>query len=902
MLPCLPSSKKLLLALLLSFGFLLLSSQTASAAPTVETLPTDMVFATQAQLFGDLIDLDGASEVRVGFVYDTRYHANAADYAYYGDHSGYHQTNLMGGSGLFIATMGGLSSETTYHYRAVTKDYWTQAITAQGEDMTLTTDEAGEPLWISPTGHIEGVWENEVKTYDELLWNASIVTTPAGTTRSAWLYLTHDEIDSDGVRFISTMEPVVSSFMEIDVYNTGTGVWERVYTGSWEDNRWRGASFSHRVVTQVRIRFVREMAYSEYETIAGLSEVDFREYEACVDTVPDAPTLSSPANGATGQPTSPTLDWNDVSSWGINCAGNTNTYEVFLDTNPSPTTSQGTVGSGTTSMSVSGLAPGTTYYWKVRASNGAETADSPVWSFTTLVPNQPPNIPTLVAPPNNTWITYNPTFTATVSDPDGDNVRAYFSAPASNWGGWVASGNNSSYGPVSTACANGTLWRAYAQDTGGLASSWSGYWTLRVDTVDPLAILDQENGISADTSIWVNLTESDACSGVAVGDVDVRINGGSWTHYSNTTSNFNYIGSDGNTYEFRYRVQDNAGRWSPFSYDGSVTVQIPPTNQPPNIPTLIAPPNNVWICYSPTYQADVSDPNAGDIVHAFFDFSTVPTDGNGSSGATTHRSSYTPTTSDGEYWWRAKGVDDEGAESAYTGWWLVRKDTANPLATIDQENGISTDTSIWVNLTESDALSGVATGDVDVSIDDGVWTHYASTISNFTYTGSDGHKYEFRYRVQDNAGCWSSFVYDGSVTIELPPLTGTISGYVWEEDDPACSFDASEAFDGDDPSDPGYQLNVFVSGLGLSDIIDANGYYSISSVPYGDREVCADRPDPANEWGKECPSDTGNNCGVVTVDGNETLNFGFRRELQAWFQVIDGDIHAEQNIDNPVPN
>ena len=133
-------------------------------------------------------------------------------------------------------------------------------------------------------------------------------------------------------------------------------------------------------------------------------------------------------------------------------------------------------------------------------------------------------------------------------------------------------------------------------------------------------------------------------------------------------------------------------------------------------------------------------------------------------------------------------------------------------------------------------------------------------------------------------------------------LVGTVSGYVWEEDDPACSFDASEAFDGDDPSDPGYQLSVSVSGLGLSDIIDANGYYSISGVPYGDREVCADRPDPANEWGKECPSDTGNNCEVITVDGNETQNFGFRRELQAWFQVIDGDIHAEQNIDNPVPN
>ena len=133
MLPCPPNSKKLFLVLLLSLGFLLLYSQSASAAPTVETSSTDMVFATQAQLFGKLIDLDGVPEVQVGFVYDTQYHADAADYAYWGDHSGIHQTNLMNGPGLFMATMpmvGALSPETLYHYRAATKNWWGGGITA----------------------------------------------------------------------------------------------------------------------------------------------------------------------------------------------------------------------------------------------------------------------------------------------------------------------------------------------------------------------------------------------------------------------------------------------------------------------------------------------------------------------------------------------------------------------------------------------------------------------------------------------------------------------------------------------------------------------------------------------------------------------------------------------------
>ena len=87
-----------------------------------------------------------------------------------------------------------------------------------------------------------------------------------------------------------------------------------------------------------------------------------------------------------------------------------------------------------------------------------------------------------------------------------------------------------------------------------------------------------------------------------------------------------------------------------------------------------------------------------------------------------------------------------------------------------------------------------------------------------------------------------------------------------------------------------------------TDTTPADGSYTLSNMEYGNYEVCVDRPSPASDWSKKCPNDTGNNCEVVTVDGDETLNFGLRRELtDAWFQVIDGDIHSEGDITNPVP-
>jgi chitinase len=93
--------------------------------------------------------------------------------------------------------------------------------------------------------------------------------------------------------------------------------------------------------------------------------------------VPPAPVLVSPASGASGVATSPTLSWN--------AASGAASYEAQLSTSSSfGSTVLNTRGITGTSVSATGLLAGTSYYWRVNATNAAGTGGwSAVSSFTT---------------------------------------------------------------------------------------------------------------------------------------------------------------------------------------------------------------------------------------------------------------------------------------------------------------------------------------------------------------------------------------------------------------------------------------------------------------------------------------------------------------------------------------
>ncbi|MGH2567548.1 MAG: hypothetical protein ACRDGA_04360, partial [Bacteroidota bacterium] len=107
---------------------------------------------------------------------------------------------------------------------------------------------------------------------------------------------------------------------------------------------------------------------------------------------PAAPTLASPANGATNISISPTLQWNvssDASSYALQVSTSSSFSPTLVD-------QSGITG---TSYSLSGLTFSTTYYWRVNASNAAGTSAWPAgWAFTTVPP--PPAAPVLLSPAN----------------------------------------------------------------------------------------------------------------------------------------------------------------------------------------------------------------------------------------------------------------------------------------------------------------------------------------------------------------------------------------------------------------------------------------------------------------------------------------------------------------------
>jgi hypothetical protein len=95
-------------------------------------------------------------------------------------------------------------------------------------------------------------------------------------------------------------------------------------------------------------------------------------------TIPDAFNKSSPSNGATGQSSSPTLQWS--------ASNNFISYEYCYGA--SDPCSNWTDNGTSTSVVLSSLTAGQTYYWNVRAINGNATptyadASQTDWSFTT---------------------------------------------------------------------------------------------------------------------------------------------------------------------------------------------------------------------------------------------------------------------------------------------------------------------------------------------------------------------------------------------------------------------------------------------------------------------------------------------------------------------------------------
>jgi subtilisin family serine protease len=190
---------------------------------------------------------------------------------------------------------------------------------------------------------------------------------------------------------------------------------------------------------------------------------------------PSAPTLSSPANGATGVSIPATLTWNASSG------ATSYRVQVSISSSFSPLAYDQS-GITTTQTSVSGLASNTVYYWRVNATNASGTSDwSATWSFTTTTAPPPPPAAPILSSPANGASNVPRTATLTWSASTGaDSYRVQVST-ASNFRTLVydQSGITSTSTTVSGLGSRiRYYWRVNATNAGG-TSAWSSVWNFR---------------------------------------------------------------------------------------------------------------------------------------------------------------------------------------------------------------------------------------------------------------------------------------------------------------------------------------------------------------------------------------------------------------------------------------
>lgn len=125
----------------------------------------------------------------------------------------------------------------------------------------------------------------------------------------------------------------------------------------------------------------------------------FVTYTGINDSVPDAPTLTSPADGSTGILNTQSFIWSTVNSAVM--------YTLELSTDPGFSTIDISRNAGITSTTVPNLLGNTAYYWRVKSNNGGhESTYSNVYSF-----NSATAAATLITPADSsTGIVVNPVF------------------------------------------------------------------------------------------------------------------------------------------------------------------------------------------------------------------------------------------------------------------------------------------------------------------------------------------------------------------------------------------------------------------------------------------------------------------------------------------------------------
>ena len=385
---------------------------------------------------------------------------------------------------------------------------------------------------------------------------------------------------------------------------------------------------------------------------------------------------TSPASGASGLSSSPTLRWG--------ASTGATSYQVCYDTTNDGACSSSWASTGTsTSTALSSLAAGT-YYWQVRAQNagGTTDADGGVWWSFAVAGTQPPGAFSKTTPANGaSGLAGSLTLTWGASAGATSYEVCYDTTNDSTCGGsWVSVATATSSGL--SGLANGLYyWQARAQNASGTTDANAGtWWSFRVGPASPtftkLAPANGSSGLGSSVTLtWSALT--DAGYWVCWDTTNNNTCDGTWWPNGGSAARA-VSGLANGTYYWQARAQTASGV---FDADGGVwwsfTVGGPP--QPPAAFGKSAPANSASGLGSSLTIAWGASANATSYEVC------VDTTNDGACGGTWQSTGAAASfglssLAAGTYYWQARAVNVTGTTDADGGtWWSFSVSATPPL-------------------------------------------------------------------------------------------------------------------------------------------------------------------------------------------------------------------------------
>ena len=441
---------------------------------------------------------------------------------------------------------------------------------------------------------------------------------------------------------------------------------------------------------------------------AGAATATFTRQSAS-NTSPTTPVLSGPATNSETANTTPTLivvNSTDIDNDTVRYEFEVDTVNTF-DSGSKQSAVNVAAGAGTTSWTPSVLVDNTTYYWRVRATDGDKTS---LWMTTANVfintVNDIPAVPAVSSPSNNSQVSSLTPLVSITNSSDTDRFDTvtydFDIATDSGFLNIVANVIGQAQGPGTTQFQSSSLtdnmrhyWRARSRDNHGAMSNWvSASFIVNTSNDAPTTPTLSAPANTSELAVVtpqltvVNSTDLDGDSLQYVFEVDTvntfsspdkqasgflvpGIGATSWTPAALT---------DNTTWYWRAKATDSL---ADSSWMATASFFVNTANDAPTAPALSNPANNGAVTVlAPTLQVvPATDPDRDALTYEYEVYSD--------SGLTNHVTNITgagtswtvnPSLNDNTwYWWRARAGDIHGTPGPWmtTGRFFVNNNGYN---------------------------------------------------------------------------------------------------------------------------------------------------------------------------------------------------------------------------------